>query len=163
MKRLIGILFLILLIISAGKERSVANQDIMQLAAMINGEGASLDRDAKIMIGSSALNRLEAKRAEEFGSNLQEVLSKGYYAVSNPNTPYKQAISQQFPDKVSENSFKESLVIASGLIGGTIPKRSGMFYFTDKEINKFKKNPKLFNLKAVKEIDKVGNYRVFSY
>lgn len=136
---------------------------VVDLANMIYGEAASENYDTMHMVGSTAVNRLKANRPEEFGANLPEVLQKGYYAVSNPNEPYKQAISQKFPDKNSETKWKQALAISSGLLKGTIEPKEGHFYFTEKEINKFKKNPKKFNLKAVKEQDTVGKYRVFGY
>jgi len=135
---------------------------VIDLANMIYGEAASENYDTMLMVGSSAINRLNANKPE-FGGTLPEVLQKGYYSVSNPNIPYKQALEQKFPDKKSETKYKQALAISSGLLKGTIDLKKGQFYFTEKEISKFKKNPKKFNLKAVKELDGVGNYRVYSY
>jgi hypothetical protein len=136
---------------------------IIDLANVIYGESASENYDTMLMVGSSAINRLNSNKLLEFGATLPEILQKGYYSVSNPNIPYKQAQEQKFPDKESENKYKQALAIASGLIKGTIEPTKGQFYFTDKEINKFKRNPRKFNLKAVKQVGEVGNYKVFSY
>lgn len=139
------------------------NGDIAQLANMIFGEAANQDYDTMHMVGSSAVNRLNANRQKEFGANLGEVLQKGYYAVSNPNEPYKQALSGKFKDDVSKNAYKRAFAISSALLKGTLKPKEGQFYFTDKEIKKLKKNPKSFNFKAVRETGKSGDYRVFSY
>jgi hypothetical protein len=136
---------------------------VIDLANAIFGEAASEDYDTMLMVGSTVLNRLNANKPQEFGASLPEVLQKGYYAVSNPNEPYKQALEQKFPDKNSENKYKQALLISSGLLKGTIKPKEGHFYFTAKEIKKLKRNPKKFNLNAVKEKDSVGNYRVYSY
>lgn len=138
------------------------NDNILLLAAMISGESISEDYDTMHMVGSSAINRANANRPDEFGSSLPEILQKGYYAVQNQNTPYTQAVTQSFPDKKSEDKYKQALAIASGLYKGTIKPREGMFYFTDDEIKKLKRK-KSFNFKAVKEHGKVGKYTVFSY
>jgi hypothetical protein len=130
--------------------------DLIALAAMINGEGASADFDTKVMMGSTAINRLKAQRLEEFGGTLPEVTQKGYYAVKNQNIPYQQAITGKFPDKKAENAWKQSLAIASGLIKGTIPVVEGQFFFKSKE------KPKM-NWKLLKEVGNTGGYKVFSY
>jgi len=137
--------------------------DITDLANTIYGEGASTDYNTMKMIGSSIINRVSSGRAKEFGSSIPEVAQKGYYAVSNPNVPYKQAIAGKFPDKASETAYKQALAVASGLIKGTIQPDKVHFYFTDKEINKLKKNPKRFDFKRVKPTGEVGQYKLFSY
>ena len=137
--------------------------ELKKLTNLIYGEGASADYDTRVMMGSSALNRLEANRVKEFGSTLDEVGQKGYYAISNPNVPYKQALSQKFPDEKSETAYKESMAIASGLLRGKIERAPGMFYFTKKEVAKLKKTPKKFNFKAVKRVGDVGDYQVYTY
>jgi hypothetical protein len=135
----------------------------MALAKMVFGEGAGVDKDTKHMIASTALNRLNSGKTEEFGANIPEVLQKGYYAVKNPNTPYKQAVEGKFPDKKSEDSWKEAVAVSSGLLKGTVAPREGQFYFKAHEIEKLKKKPKAFNFKAVKKVGDVGDYQVFGY
>jgi len=138
------------------------NQDIIDLANTIYGEMASQDYDHMVMTGSTALNRLQAERPDEFGQNLQDVLQNGYYAVSNPNVPYKQATEQSFPDKLSESKYKQAIAVSSGLLKGTIQPTQGQFYFTKEEATKLKRSRK-FNFKALKETGKVGEYTVYSY
>ena len=137
--------------------------DVVQLANMIFGEAASEDADTMVMVGSTALNRLEAGRAKEFGSNLGEVLQKGFYAVSNPNEPYKQAVSGKFPDEDSELRYKHALSTAYALIDGAMPRTKGHFYFTDSEVKKLQKNKKAFDFSKVKSTGKVGKYQTYSY
>lgn len=137
--------------------------DIIQLANAIYGEGANQPYEVMKMIGSSAINRVRSGRASEFGSNMCEVLNKGYYAVSNPNQPYKEAVSGKFGSPEAENKYKQAVAIASGLIKGNIEPDEGEFYFTDKEIQKLKRNKKSFDFKKVREVGKTGPYRVFKY
>lgn len=141
-----------------------ADQDLINLTNALFGEVASEDKDTMVMVGSTMLNRLEANRPEEFGSTVPEVLQKGYFAVSNPNVPYRQAITRDFPDKVSENKYKQALAVMSGLHKGTIDRREGHFYFTDAEIKKIKRRKKkTFNFKAVEPRGEAGPYKVFGY
>ena len=137
--------------------------DLVALTNGIYGEAAASDSEVMTMVGSTVLNRIDANKPEEFGSSVPEVLQKGYYAVSNPNVPYQQAITQKFPDKLSENKYKQAMAIASGLIKGTIERQPGHFYFTKKEIRKLKKRKKGFNFKAVNEVGNVGDYSVYGY
>jgi hypothetical protein len=139
------------------------NNDVRDLANMIYGEVGSLDKDAMIMVGSTAVNRLKSGKAQEFGGSMRDVLQKGYYAISNPNIMTKQALSGKFPDDNSANKYKLAITVASGLMKGGIKPTEGHFYFTDNEINKLKKNPKAFNFRAVKKIGKVNKYTVYGY
>jgi hypothetical protein len=138
-------------------------ENVVALANAIYGEAANQSPEVMKMVGSTAINRLKSGRVHEFGASLPEILHKGYYAVSNPNIPYQQAVTQKFPDKESETKFKQAMMIASGLIKGTITPDKGEFYFTNKEIGKLKRNPKKFNFKAVKKIGSSGDYQVFGY
>jgi hypothetical protein len=137
--------------------------DTLYLAGMIYGEGASTDYDTMKLIGSTAINRLKSGRTKEFGSNMAEVLRKGYYAVSNPNKPYKHIMEGKFPDEASTEKYKQALVIAGGLMRGTIEPDKGLFYFTPKEETKLRKTPKVFDFKQVSEVNKVGGYSVYDY
>ena len=138
--------------------------DITKLAAMIYGEAANQKPEIMRKIGSTAVNRLSAGRDEEFGSNMDEVLNKGYYAVRNPNEPYKHTMTGKFPDELSATQYKQALAIASGLIKGTITPDKGEFYFTKSELNKLKKKGrKAFNFDAVKKLDEFGDYQMFGY
>jgi hypothetical protein len=135
----------------------------VEIAKAVHGEGAGASKEFRKMVASTILNRIESGRTKEFGSSLPEVLQKGYYAVSNPNTPYKEASSMKFKDKASENSFKETLQLVSGLIKGTIERDKGLFYFNQKELARLKKNPKAFDLSKVKNVGGVDNFQVFDY
>jgi hypothetical protein len=108
-----------------------------------------------VMTGSTALNRLEANKPQEFGGSLPEVLQKGYYAVSQNSPMYQQAVSSKFPDKVSESKFKQALQISYGLINGTIPKVKGQFYFKKGEAKGLRKK--------LNSVGKTGKYDVYSY
>lgn len=145
-------LLLWMLIINKGESMDA---ETLAMACGIYGENASEDYDTLVMTGSTMLNRLDADRPEEFGSNLGEVLQKGYYAVSD-NTPlYQQAVTGKFPDKVSENKFKQILQISYGLRKGTIPRVEGQFYFKKGEAKELRKK--------LKFIKKVGIYDVYGY
>lgn len=138
--------------------------DTIALGNMIYGEVGSLDEDHMIKFGSGALNRLEAGRTEEFGGTLPEVLQKGFYAVSNPNDPYKWATSGKFPSKDEENRYKQALSIAYGLRAGTIDRQEGMFFFTPDEEKKLrKKGKKVFDFGQVKSVGKTDKYNIYSY
>lgn len=138
-------------------------EDVKNLADVIFGEAANQSPEVMTMVGSTVLNRASAGRAKEFGATLPEIIQKGYYAASNPNVPYRQATTGQFPDEKSLNQYKQATSIASGLYRGTIEKMKGHFYFTNKEIKKLKKRPKRFNFNAVKEVGRAGDYTTFSY
>jgi spore germination cell wall hydrolase CwlJ-like protein len=137
--------------------------DVRDLANVIYGEAANQPPEVMKMVGSTVVNRRAAGRGKEFGETLPEIINKGYYAASNPNVPYRQAMMQQFPDEESINKYKQAISIAAGLLRGTIEPDKGQFYFTGKEIKKLKKTPKRFNFNAVKEVGRVGDYIVFSY
>lgn len=141
------------------------NGDVLELGRMIYGEGGSLDYDTQVRIGSTALNRLEADRPEEFGETLYDVLHKenAYYAVQNQNDPYTWASTGQFPNKDEENRFKQSLGIAYGLQRGTIERKEGMFFLKDSEVRRAKKKPKILNLKKLRNVGKDTTYNYFSY
>jgi hypothetical protein len=141
----------------------MSDDELMMLASMIYGEAASEDYDTMHMVGSSAINRLSSGKSAEFGRNMPEVLYKGYYAVSKNSPMFQQAMTRKFPDKNSEEKFKQALAISSGLLKGTIKPKSGLFYFKPEEIKKLKKNKKVFDFDKVKSVGKTGKYEVFEY
>lgn len=130
--------------------------DIGLLANIIYGEAANQKPEVMEMVGSTVLNRLASGRSTEFGSNIDEIGRKGYYAVINENEPYKQAVTGKFKDEVAREAYKKAYAIASGLYKGTIPIKEGQFFFKDKE------KPKM-NWKLLKESGVVGPYKVWSY
>ena len=138
--------------------------DIIQLAAIIYGEGASTDDEVMRMIGSSVLNRLDAEKLEEFGGSIQEIGQKGYYAVKDNTDLYQQATTGKFPDTKSENAYKRAMAQASGLVKGTIDRHPAQFYFKPDEEKKLRaKGKKAFNFNAVKKQSQVGDYNTYSY
>lgn len=139
------------------------DSEVLALASMIYGEVGSTDHDTMVRVGSTALNRLDSGRAEEFGGSLPEVLYRGYYAVSNPNEPMKWAMEGKFPNKDEETRFKKSMQIAYGLKAGTIKREEGMFYFKPSEEKKLRKNKKAFNFDLVKKVNSDDNYNYYSY
>jgi len=139
--------------------------DTVELANMMYGEAGNLSDDTLMRIGSSALNRLDANKSEEFGGTLTEVLNKSnaYYSVQNQNDPYTWVSTGQFPNKTEENKYKKILGIAYGLQKGTIDRQEGQFFLTPKEVKKAKKNPKILNLKLLREVGSDDTHKYFSY
>lgn len=138
--------------------------DVVAMAATIYGENASEDYDTMVMTGSTMLNRLDADRPKEFGSSVQEIARKGYYAVKDNSPTFQQAITGRFPDAQSEKKWKQALQIAYGLKTGSIDRVGGHFYFTDSEVKKLKAaGKKVFDFTQVKKIGRTGKYNVFSY
>jgi hypothetical protein len=135
----------------------------VEIAKAVHGEGAGASKEFRKMVASTILNRADSGRGKEFGNSIPEILTKGYYAVSNPNEPYKEASSMKFKSKESENSFKETLQLVSGMMKGTIKRYPGLFYFNNKEITKLKKTPGVFDFKKVQDVGGVDNFRVFDY
>lgn len=131
------------------------DQTAMELAQLIYGENASEDFDTMVMTGSSALNRLESGKEKEFGGSLPEVMQKGYYAVSQNSPMYQQALSGDFPDEKSQESFKRALQVSYGLLTGTIPRHKAQFFFKKGEATALRKK--------LKPTGKVGKYETYSY
>lgn len=136
--------------------------DVMKLASLIFGEGASTDSETMRMIGSTVLNRIDANRVNEFGGDLDEVIQRGYYAAKDNSPMYQMATSQNFSDEPSKMAWKKAYQVASGLLTGSLERTDGHFYFTPEEIAKQKK-AKSFNFKVVKPTGEYGPYKVFSY
>jgi hypothetical protein len=135
----------------------------VEIAKAVHGEGAGASKEFRKMVASTILNRADAGRGKEFGGSIPEILQKGYYAVSNPNEPYKEASSMKFKSKESENSFKETLQLVSGMMKGTIKRYPGLFYFNAKEVARLKKSPREFDLSKVRDVGGVDSFRVFDY
>ena len=137
--------------------------DLSDLANIIYGEAADQDDKVMKMVGSSVINRQRSGRTEEFGGTIAEIGQKGYYAVKNPNQPYKEALSQKFGNEESELKYKKAVAIAGGLLKETIPPDKGLFYFKADEEKKLRGKPKVFNFKLVTPTAKVGAYQVYDY
>jgi hypothetical protein len=138
----------------------LSEEDIAALQRMVYGEAAGSDYDTMKMIAQSALNRLRSGRTKQFGGNMTSVLKKGYYAVKNPNKPYRQALSGQFNDELSKNAWLQAQKVISDIIKnqdfGQV-----QFYFTPEEIKKLRSGG--FNFGLVTPTGKVGIYETFSY
>ena len=129
----------------------------------VYGEGANASPEVKAMIASTILNRMSANRPKEFGKDVEEILQKGYYAVKNPNEPYKEAVSGKFLSELSKRAYQESSDIVDNLMSGKTPKHQALFYFKPPEEIPLRKNPKKFNFDYVKPLGQVGEYNVYTY
>ena len=130
---------------------------------MAFGEGASSDNDTVSMIVHSALSRYLSGRKEFGGPSIADVVKKGYYAVSNPNTPYKQATSGKFPDIKSKARYAEIGKLVDAITGDkSYSKDKPQFYFTDKEIERLTKS-KGFDFSKVKAKGIQGKYKLYGY
>jgi len=113
----------------------------LPLLATAYGEAADQDFDTKVEVLSTMLNRAESGRAE-FGADtgkLTDVLQRGYYAYSKQSPKFQEALSQKFPDKPSEDSFKEVVAAFSGLMSGKVKRTQSLFFLTPKEFARAKK------------------------
>ena len=136
-------------------------KEITALQQMVHGEGAGADIDTRKMMAQSAINRLLSGRTKEFGGTMSDVLKKGYYAVKNPNAPYKQAVSGKFNDTPSKVSWGETKKIVEAVVGDKDYGKH-QFYFTDEEIEKLNKGKK-FDFTKVKPMGSTGKYKLFGY
>lgn len=136
----------------------------MPVLATAYGEGANQDFNTKVEILSTILNRAESGR-EEFGAHtgkLTDVLQRGYYAYSKQSPKFTEAMDQKFPDKVSENSFKEVVAAFSGLMNGKIKRTDSLFFLTNKEIARVKKT-KAMNMDALEKTGGNDTWTFFKY
>lgn len=145
----------------AQKSIKLSDDDIAALTRMVYGEAAGEDYNTMKMVAQSAVNRLRSGRKKEFGSNLSKVLQKGYYAVSNPNQPYKQALYGNFNNELSKKKWQQAQKAVSDMIAKQ-DFGEAMFYFTPDEITKLQKGGK-FNFSVVKPTGKVGKFLTFAY
>lgn len=128
------------------------------------GEVAGEPYEAKVHVISSILNRAESGK-EEFGAHtgkITDVLQKGYYSFSKQSPKFKEAMDQKFPDKISEDSYKDFVAILSGILKGKIKRSSAEFFFTPKEVSQIKKS-KSMNMDMLEEVDKQGAHTFFKY
>lgn len=143
------------------KNIKLNDEDIAMLAKMVYGEAAGADYDTMKMITQTAVNRLRSGRTKEFGGNLRRVLEKGYYAVSNPNQPYKEALSGVFQSDISKKKWAQAMKAVNDVITKQ-DYGNAMFYFTDNEMQKLKNQGK-FNFSMVIPSGKIGAYNTFYY
>lgn len=144
------------------KKYNFTPQDILAIKRAVYGEGASTDDATMKMIAQSIINRAKSGRSGEFGGNVNEILKKGYYAVKNPNTPYKQALSGKFPDVQSKAAWGRVQKLVDIAMS---EENSGkhLFYFKPEEEVKLRKNPEKFDFKMVKPMGKQGGYNLYGY
>ena len=139
----------------------LTEEDIAALSRMVYGEAAGADENTMRMITQTALNRLRSGRTKEFGGDMPRVLKKGYYAVSNPNQPYRQALTGAFNDELSKNKWLQ----AQNTVRDVIKRQDfgqAQFYFTPNEIERMRKQGG-FDFSQVMPTGVVGNYQTFSY
>jgi spore germination cell wall hydrolase CwlJ-like protein len=129
--------------------------DVVNIANLIYAENGSEDYDTMVMTGSSILNRVDANRPQEFGEDITDAMTKGYYAVSNNTPMFQQAAYQKFPDTKSEEAYKRALQVAYGLKNGTIERHKAQFFFKKGEATSLRKK--------LKPQGTVGKYQTYSY
>ena len=139
----------------------MTEEDIAALARMVYGEAAGADEATMKMIAQTAINRLRSGRTKEFGGNLSRVLKKGYYAVKNPNQPYRQALTGAFNSDVSKKKWTQALNVVNGVIKNQDFGKA-QFYFTPEEVKSLRTQNK-FDFGLVVPTGTVGNYQTFSY
>lgn len=135
--------------------------DLLAIQQMVYGEAASEDPETMRVVAQSALNRLKSGRSKEFGGTIPDILKKGYYAVKNPNTPYKQALSGTFPDTTSKAKWGVAKKVVEAILKDQ-DFGEHQFYFTPDEITKLKKS-KGFDFSKVKARGAIGQYKLFGY
>lgn len=143
---------------------AISSQAMLPIAATVYGEASNQDYKTKVKIASTILNRFESGK-KEFGAdtgNMSDVLHKGYDSARDSSPQFKQAMLGDFPDKDSENSYKESLGIVSGLLKGVIPREKGEFAMTDKGVANVKKK-NLMDMNKVENLGKSGSFNFFGY
>lgn len=124
--------------------------------ATIYGEAANQDYATKVRVASTIFNRaLSGKK--EFGADTGKITDvlKGYYAYSKQSPKYTEAMNQKFPDKKSEDSYKEIVAITSGILRGRIQKSQDEFFLTPKEATKTKMD--------MSQLEKTGNNKTWNF
>lgn len=128
------------------------------------GEGANQDYETKRNIISTILNRAESGK-EEFGAHtgkITDVLKTGYYAYQNRSPKFLEALDNKFKDDLSRRSYREFEVILSGILRGKVDKTEALFFFTPKEINRFKQT-KAVDMSLLDKTMKSGDFEFFKY
>lgn len=130
------------------------------------GEAASEPYEDKVHVLSSIYNRAMSGR-EEFGAEtgeISKVLEKGYYAYSKQSPKFQEAMDGKFPDKQSEDAYKEIVAIWSGLMKGKIKPTETLFFLTPKEVAKIKKSGKrIMDMDLLEEVGKGKTWNFYKY
>lgn len=136
----------------------------LPVIATVYGEGANQDFGTKVQIASTILNRAESGRAE-FGAdtgNITDVLQRGYYAYSKQSPKFLEAMNQKFPDKMSEDAYKDAVAAVSGLISGKLKRADAQFFLTPKELSKIKRTGSM-NMALLEKTGANDTYTFFKY
>jgi hypothetical protein len=105
---------------------------------------------------------LRSGKTKEFGETVPDVLAKGYYAVSNPNKPYKWTTTNTFPNDRERNRQAEIHKLTEA-VHGDKDYGKAMFYFTNDEEKKLRTKKNAFNFSAVKPTGRAGIYNTYAY
>ncbi len=143
------------------KQIKLSPEDVAALQRMVYGEAAGSDEATMRMIAQSAVNRLRSGRTKEFGGNMTKVLQKGYYAVSNPNLPYRQALEGAFNDEQSKKKWLQAQNVVNDVIKNQDFGKT-MFYFTQPELERLTKKGG-FDFSQVVPTENIGAYMGFAY
>ena len=135
---------------------------------MAYGEAAGSDSETTKMVIQSALSRYLSGRSDfspKGGGTISDLVKKGYYAVSNPNTPYKEATSGKFANVKNKARHAEIGTQLDAILGDKdYSKDNAQFYFTPEEEARMRRQgSKAFDFSKVKSKGKVGIYNTYSY
>lgn len=136
----------------------------LPVLATAYGEAANQDFNTKVEVLSTILNRAESGKTE-FGAHtgkISDVLAKGYYAYSKQSPKFMEAMNQKFPDKISEDSYKDTLAALSGLLSGKIKRTESLFFLTPKEETQIKKT-KSMNMSLLEKTSSNGTWNFYKY
>ena len=73
-----------------------------------------------------------------------------------------EAMNQKFPDKMSEDSFKETVAVVSGLLRGKVKKTPAVFMLTPKEVERIKKS-KAMNMDLLEKTGANETWNFYRY
>lgn len=140
-------------------------KNYLPVLATAYGEGANLDYTEKLEILSTIFNRAESGSPDFRAENgkMSEVLEQGYYSYSQKSPKFKEAISQKFPDKMSEDSFKEFAQILGGILKGKIKKTESQFFLKPKEVKRFKEGAKELDINLLEKTYEGKGHIYFKY
>ncbi|HHI04321.1 MAG TPA: hypothetical protein ENL45_02130 [Candidatus Woesearchaeota archaeon] len=137
---------------------------LLNFYAAIQGEAEGQDKELKKLFASAYLNRIGKK--EWADSDLNTLLVNTFDAAKLQNNPYRWALSGNFPNKISEDDFKETIAAIAPIIkSGKIP-YDVEFVMTKKrykQIKKMSKSKRPLNLDLLKPTVEVGDFIGLKY